>query len=284
MKQGSHPALQAGKVAVITGGASGIGLATAQKLAERGMRVCLADCDEEALADAARSIEDAIAVPTDVSDRDSVQALASAVKSELGPVSVLMNHVGTAGARDPMRDLDRWHFVFQTNLFGTLHGIQAFLPAMVECGEPGVVINTSSKQGITTPPGDTSYNTSKAAVKVLTESLAHQLRNTEGCKVSAHLLIPGFTFSGGVRRHFAGKKPDFAWDCEQVADRLVEGLEADEFYILCEDNETTREMDEKRVYWAAHDLIENRPALSRWHPDWKDRFEAFMAEGPLRKD
>ena len=273
-------AMQPGRVAVITGGASGIGLATARKLAERGMRICLADCDEETLAGAAKSIERALPVLTDVADFASVEALARTVASKLGPVSLLMNHVGTGGARNPMEDLERWHFVIQTNLFGVLHGIQAFLPAMVESGQPGVVINTGSKQGITTPPGDTSYNVSKGTIKVLTEGLSHQLRNTEGCRVSAHLLIPGFTFTGGLRKRLP-ERPASAWEPEQVADRLIQGLEADEFYILCEDNETTREMDEKRIYWAAHDLIENRPALSRWHPDWKERFEAFMAQGKL---
>lgn len=277
-----HPALQPGKAAVITAGANGIGFETGRLLSAQGMRICLADIDEADLARAAAEIPGALAIACDVANQGAVEALAQRVSAELGPVSFLMNNVGTGGARDPMADLAGWHRVFQTNLFGALHGIQAFLPAMVASGKPGVVVNTGSKQGITTPPGDASYNTSKAAIKVMTESLSHQLRNTDGCRVSAHLLVPGFTYGASVARNLR-EKPDAAWYPEQVAQRLVQGLEAGEFYIVCEDNETTREMDEKRMLWAAMDLIENRPALSRWHPDWKERFEAFMAGPPVRK-
>ena len=169
-----------------------------------------------------------------------------------------------------------WARVLGVNLLGVLHGVQAFVPAMADGGEPGVVINTGSKQGITQPPGDTAYNVSKSAVKSLTEGLAHTLRNRTGCRVTAHLLIPGFTYTGMIARRIAAQPPG-AWTPDQVADRLLDGLAAGEFYILCQDNETTREQDEKRILWAAQDLIENRPALSRWHPDWKDAFERFMA-------
>jgi NAD(P)-dependent dehydrogenase (short-subunit alcohol dehydrogenase family) len=272
----NHPALQPGQVAVITGGANGIGLAVARSLAALGMRICLADRDEEALAQAAAAIAGALAVPTDVSDQRSVEALARRARSELGPVSFLMNNAGTGGGGDALADPEGWKRVLDTNLFGNLYGIHAFVPEMVEHGEPGIVVNTGSKQGITTPPGDTAYNVSKAGIKALTEGLAHTLRSKPGCRVSAHLLIPGFTFTGMMRRRLP-EKPPSAWEPEQVADRLLEGLERDEFYILCQDNETTREQDERRILWAAQDIVANRPALSRWHPDWKEQFEAFMA-------
>jgi NAD(P)-dependent dehydrogenase (short-subunit alcohol dehydrogenase family) len=271
----SHPALQPGNVAVITGAAGGIGLASARKLAALGLRLCLADCDQPALAEAANSVDAALAVPTDVSDRASVEALAETVAAKLGPVSILMNNAGTGGGGDALSNAEGWARVLATNLLGVLHGVQAFVPAMAESGAAGIVINTGSKQGITTPPGDTAYNVSKAGIKVLTEGLAHTLRNKEGCRVTAHLLIPGFTYTR-MMHHRMPEKPASAWYPEQVADSLLEGLEAGKFYILCPDNETTREIDEKRVLWAAQDLIENRPALSRWHPDWKDRFDAFM--------
>ena len=85
------------------------------------------------------------------------------------------------------------------NLWGVIHGTQAFVPGMIARGRPGLVINTGSKQGITTPPGNPAYNVSKAGVKVFTEALAHELRKTEGARISAHLLIPGFVFTGLTR-------------------------------------------------------------------------------------
>jgi short-subunit dehydrogenase len=161
-----------------------------------------------------------------------------------------------------------------------LHGVQTFVPEMAESGRPGLVINTGSKQGITTPPGDTSYNVSKAGIKVLTEGLAHSLRNMDGCNVSAHLLVPGFAFTGIMRQRF-DEKPPAPWNPEQVAERLLQGVSCGNFYVICEDNETSEEMDRKRISWAVRDMIENRPALSRWHPDWKESFDEFMAR-PLR--
>jgi NAD(P)-dependent dehydrogenase (short-subunit alcohol dehydrogenase family) len=273
-----HPALAAGKVAVVTGAASGIGLAAARRFAGLGMRVCLADRDQARLADAVSGWTgaDVEAAAVDVSDRASVAALAASVSARFGALSVLMNNAGIAGGGDALSNPDAWGRVLGVNLFGVLHGVQAFVPAMVESGEPGLVINTGSKQGITQPPGDTAYNISKSAVKALTEGLAHTLRNRPGCKVTAHLLIPGFTYTGMIARRIP-ERPPGAWTPEQVVDRLLDGIAANEFYILCQDNETTREQDEKRILWAAQDLIENRPALSRWHPDWKDAFDRFMA-------
>jgi NAD(P)-dependent dehydrogenase (short-subunit alcohol dehydrogenase family) len=274
----SHPALQPGNVAVITGGAGGIGLAAARKLAGLGLRICLADRDEDILREAAASLDGAIAVVTDVSDRSSVEALAREAVSRLGPVSVLMNNAGRGGGGNALSNPEGWEQVLGVNLFGVLYGVQAFVPSMVEAGKPGLVINTGSKQGITTPPGDTAYNVSKAGIKALTEGLAHTLRTTPDCSVTAHLLIPGFTYTRMMEQRIP-EKPATAWYPEQVADRMLEGLERGEFYILCEDNETTRQQDERRMLWAAQDIVENRPALSRWHPDWQGKFESFMASG-----
>ena len=189
---------------------------------------------------------------------------------------MLINNAGVAGGGDALSNPEGWARVLGVNFFGVLYGAQAFVPAMADSGEPGLVINTGSKQGITQPPGDTAYNVSKSAVKALTEGLAHTLRNRPGCRVTAHLLIPGFTYTGMVARHVP-ERPPGAWKPEQVVDRMLEGVAAGEFYILCQDNETTREQDEKRILWAAGDLVENRPALSRWHPEWKDAFERFMS-------
>lgn len=271
-----HSALRPGNVAVITGGASGIGLATARTLAAMGLQLCLVDRDDSALHAAAASLGGAMTAAFDVADRSRFESLADDVAARLGPVSVLMNNAGTGGGGDALSNSDGWTHVIGTNLLGVLHGVQAFVPAMAESGKPGLVINTGSKQGITQPPGDTAYNVSKAGVKALTEGLAHTLRNRPNCRVTAHLLIPGFTYTGMMQRRLP-EKPAAAWDAEQVAERLIDGIARGEFYILCQDNETTREQDEKRILWSAHDIVAGRPALSRWHTEWKDEFDRFMA-------
>ncbi|MET0371387.1 MAG: SDR family NAD(P)-dependent oxidoreductase [Sphingobium sp.] len=271
-----HPALASGRVAVVTGGASGIGLAAARRFAGLGMRVCIAD--RAGLDEAAAILgDDALAVDVDVSDRAAMIAFADRVAAEIGPVAVLMNNAGIGGGGDALTNPDGWDRVLGVNLMGPVHGVQAFVPAMVESGAPGLVINTGSKQGITQPPGDTAYNVSKAGVKALTEGLAHTLRQ-KGGQVSAHLLIPGFTYTGMIARRVA-QQPPGAWTADQVVDRMLEGIVRGDFYILCQDNETTREQDEKRIAWAVGDVIENRPALSRWHPDWADAFARHMADG-----
>lgn len=272
-----HPAIAPGKLAVITGAASGIGLAAARRLAQEGMKLALADTDQEGLMRAHAEIAAvAYSAEFDVSDRKMVETFAAQVTGEHGPVSVLMNNAGVGGGGDPLSNPDGWERVLGVNLMGVLHGVQAFGPAMADSGAPGLIINTGSKQGITTPPGDTAYNVSKAGIKVLTEGLAHALRNRPGCQVTAHLLIPGFTYTGMIARRIP-EKPPAAWTSEQVVEAMFEGLSRGDFYLWCEDNETPRALDEKRIAWNAGDIVENRPALSRWHPDWKDRFERFVA-------
>jgi len=277
-----HPAIAPDHVAVVTGAASGIGLAAAHRFVEAGLRVCLADADADKLRDAQASLgARTIAVATDVADRSSVESLAQTVARELGPVSVLMNNAGVGGGGDALSNAAGWSRVLGVNLFGVLHGVQTFVPAMAERDAPGLVVNTGSKQGITCPPGDTAYNVSKAGVKALTEGLAHTLRNRPNCRVTAHLLIPGFTYTGMIARHVP-QKPPAAWTPEQVVDRMLDGLARGDFYLWCDDNETSRAVDEKRVLWNALDIVENRPALSRWHPEWKERFDAFVAASNLR--
>jgi hypothetical protein len=107
--------------------------------------------------------------------------------------------------------------------------------------------------------------------------LQHELRNTEGCQVNAHLLVPGWTHTGLTARE-GGPKPDGAWWPDQVIDMLIESIEKGDFYIICPDNEVTREVDNKRILWAAGDIVDNRVPLSRWHPEYKDVFAAFLKQ------
>jgi NAD(P)-dependent dehydrogenase (short-subunit alcohol dehydrogenase family) len=271
-----------GRTAVITGGASGIGLAAAIRYARAGMNIVIADRDQAAL-DAARGVLIEIAKPErvlaqacDVSEAAQIDALRDAALGRFGKAHVLMNNAG-AGMNPglPWENPEGWQALLETNLMSVVRGCQAFIPAMLSAGEPGVVINTGSKQGITKPPGNYAYNLSKAGILAYTECLAHALRQIPGGALTAHLLIPGFTFTGMTARS-RPEKPPGAWTPDQVVDFMLDALGRGEFYILCPDNDVTRAMDEKRIQWNADDLIKNRPALSRWHPDFEAAFAQYM--------
>ena len=272
-------------VAVITGGASGIGLAAAMRFARLGMKICIADLDSNRLAEAEARISSVspgaaaniMAAAVDISRIEDVSELETAVRERFGGTDILMNNAGIQPGSETFGPLQDWRRIIGVNLWGVVHGSQIFAPGMIERGRPGLIINTGSKQGITTPPGDPAYNVSKAGVKAFTEALQHELRNTAGSRISAHLLIPGFVFTGLTAKGRT-EKPAGAWTPEQTVDFMIERVEAGDFYILCPDNDVPRRLDERRILWAAGDIVENRPALSRWHPDYAEAFAAFVKD------
>jgi NAD(P)-dependent dehydrogenase (short-subunit alcohol dehydrogenase family) len=276
-----HPAIVKDNVAVITGGASGIGFAAAAAFARNGMKVCIADVDQARLADAATrlsSLTSATHVMTfaiDVSKAESVTELERAVRERFGGTDILMNNAGIQPGSTLFGEPDNWQRIIGVNMWGIINGSRIFAPNMMARGRAGLIINTGSKQGITTPPGDPAYNVSKAGVKAFTEALQHELRNTAGCRITAHLLIPGFVFTNLTAKGRT-EKPAGAWTAEQTVDFMLARLEAGDFYILCPDNDVPRALDEKRMLWAAGDIVENRPPLSRWHPDHADAFAKFV--------
>ncbi|MEK9615839.1 MAG: SDR family NAD(P)-dependent oxidoreductase [bacterium] len=276
----THSAFQPNAVAVITGGASGIGLATAQRLAAMGLRLVIVDVREALLEPAAEQLRqlgapEVMASSTDVSDREALVELETLVAERFGGTDILMNNAGIQPGSSLLDDPENWLRILGVNLGGIVYGTQVFVPRMIERGRPGLVINTGSKQGITTPPGDPAYNVSKSGVKTFTEALAHELRNTEGHQLTAHLLIPGFVFTD-LTRGSRTEKPAGAWTPEQTAEFLFQSVERGDFYILCPDNDVSRELDEKRMAWAIGDIIENRPPLSRWHPDYAESFNLYI--------
>ena len=280
-----HPAIASGNVAVITGGASGIGLAAAMRFAKAGMKVCIADIGAERLKAAETKLSSAapggsagvMAVSVDVSEIAQVRDLEGTVQKRFGGTDILMNNAGIQPGSQMFGPAENWQRILGVNLWGVINGTQVFAPHMIERGRPGLIINTGSKQGITTPPGDPAYNVSKAGVKAFTEALQHELRGLDS-KISAHLLIPGFVFTGLTSRGRT-EKPAAAWTAEQTVDFMIEKLEAGDFYILCPDNDVSRQLDERRILWAAGDIVENRPPLSRWHKDYAEAFAAFVKKG-----
>ncbi len=272
-----------GGVAVITGGASGIGRAAARRAAAAGMFVVLVDVNGEKLkrtaAELAQTIgeERVLTSTADVADPQAMLALAETVQARRGSPTLLMNNAaafvsgGAGGILDPV---ENWQRLFAVNVLGIVNGVQAFLPSMLAAGRPSVIVNTGSKQGLTNPPGNPAYNSTKAAVNAYSQNLARDLRERADSQVSAHLLIPGWTTTGDAE-HRPG-----AWLPEQVIEHMENAIERDAFFILCPDDDTPNETDHRRILWNAMDIIENRPALSRWHKDYKDKFAEFM-KAPL---
>lgn len=270
---GLENTIQSQNTVVVTGAALGIGRSAVLYFASHGMNVCLLDVASADLEETRKLVEErhpkgasgVYSSVLDVSDEAAFGAVRDEILERFGSVSVLMNNAASRGGRGWEASHADWRVAFEVNFWGVINGVNAFLPAMLEDGKPGFVINVGSKQGITNPPGHPIYNVSKSALKTYTELLQHELRNKEGCQISAHLLVPGWTTTG-KNDHKPG-----AWLPEQVINRMMDGLEKGGFYIVCPDEEVTEDMDRKRILWGAQDVTENRPPLSRWHRDWSEK-------------
>ena len=246
------------RTAVITGGASGIGLATAERLGREGMNLVIADIEERVLVnEVARLRADgfpAVGVVTDTADYDSVKALAARVADEFGDVHFLFNNAGVGGGGPMLEpdDMDMWHWTLGVNLYGVVHGIKAFGPAMVAHGHECHVVNTASMAGLLPTPGLGVYTASKYAVVAMSETLALETADTN---LGVSVLCPGFVRTGiaesdrNLPEHMVEQLEEPTAEQEMmravvrdlvaggiapatVAERIVEAVRRDRFYIL----------------------------------------------------
>jgi len=274
----------ANKTALITGGASGIGLAVAQLCRKHAMRLILVDNNVDNLAKAKdtlsdNQLEDIETYQVDVSNPDHWKDLKDKVQKKFGGVDFLMLNAGI-GAKGSWGDTSYFQKIFNTNLFGVVHGLNTFVPDIHSDNKPEAIVITGSKQGITNPPGNCAYNASKSAVKTLAEHLSYDLKGT---KTSVHLLVPGWTFTGlsGGGPGSAKEKPAGAWTPSQVADYLYEKMKEGKFYVICPDNDVTPDMDKKRMLWSVGDIVNERQPLSRWREEYKDEAAKWMEQQKL---
>ena len=234
-----------GRVAVVTGAASGIGLALSERFAAEGMPVVMADVDPARLEEAAAGVgDDAVGVPTDAASWDSVEALADQAFERFGAVHVLCNNAGVTRPGPAWElTLDEWRWVLGVNLDGVFHGIKAFLPRMIEQGEPGHVVNTASISGLLPYYGVAAYAASKYAAVGFSETLALDLREL-GAPIGVSVLCPGPTETQ-FRVHSralnpAGAEPTHTDDyagvvripTADVADMVVAAIRRDRFWIM----------------------------------------------------
>jgi NAD(P)-dependent dehydrogenase (short-subunit alcohol dehydrogenase family) len=244
------------KVAVVTGAASGIGLALATRFAGAGMKVVMADVEEGRLHEAVRSVAspgvEVVGVPTDVSDEASVQALAATAIGRFGSVHLLCNNAGVAARSDPwFGPLSAWEWVFGVNLWGVIHGVRAFLPHMASQPE-GHIVNTASMAGLLPGVGPV-YDATKHAVVAITEDLYRTAR-LAGLPIGVSVLCPGWVRTGIIDadRNWPdrlGERPpespesavttpivrrviDEGTTPAAVADMVADAVEADRFWVF----------------------------------------------------
>ncbi|MGB8862210.1 MAG: SDR family NAD(P)-dependent oxidoreductase [Ilumatobacteraceae bacterium] len=247
-----------GKVAVITGGGSGIGRALAHAFAAQGMKVVLADVNEVSMraveAELAEGGTEVLPVVCDTSLEAEVHALAQATLDRFGAAHVLCNNAGVAGKTDPWSGpMSSWEWVVGINLYGVVHGIRAFLPIMQDQGE-GHIVNTASMAGLVALPGAAAYNATKTAVVALTEGLFLEMRGS-GSPVGVSVLCPGFVKTNLVTSQQwqprLGPEPtgpvnsigqliqtmledgvENGVDPAGIADQVVDAIRTDRFWIL----------------------------------------------------
>ncbi|BFZ55045.1 hypothetical protein PYCC9005_002083 [Savitreella phatthalungensis] len=323
-----------GRVALITGGASGVGLACAKLCHQAGMSVVLADRDSDLLQSAVKSFstrDDSARVVTlsaDLAQHNHWNVVRQTIVEEFvsrgTPLTVFFNNAGISGSSDAAQrfslgDLSKeaasafdikgpaaeedesctmqnWQQVLDVNFWAQKRGLEIIVPLMLAsmtaagADVRGAIICTGSKQGITCPPGNAAYNVSKAAVKMTTEHAAWELRqvaaekshrwSSAAANLSVHLLVPGWTWTGltKVMAPAGSEKPDGCWSAEQVADYMAPRVEKAEFYIICPDGSVTEQLDNARMAYTVGDITSRRPALSRWHEDYKQTFDDFVAK------
>lgn len=196
MSKRMNEILAPGRVAVVTGAAKGVGAAAATAFASRGMRLSLLDNDAEALEVFKATLDtDAIAIAGDVSDEQALTRLRDETIDRFGDVGILMNNAGIIKGAGPWDAPSSWTRQLQVNLLGILAAHHLFVPYLIGSARPSAVVNLGSKEGFTTPPGNAAYSVAKAGVKVLTEQLSHELLTATEGRVSAHLLVPGYTWT-----------------------------------------------------------------------------------------
>lgn len=277
------------RVAVITGAGAGIGAAAAKYFSEHGMKIVLFDKDEIAVNKVANMLRtENLVVVGDVAKSADLQRLYDKTFDSFDEVALVFNNAAITEKGMPWDGKAVWSKIIDTNFLSIVEVQHLFLPKMLKQNQESAIVNLGSKEGITTPPGNAAYSVTKAAIKVLTEQLQHELRNMSGHKVSSHLLVPGYTWTpmNFPDSNFDDQnlKPDSPWSPEEVLRYFHERFENGDFYIICLDNEVTKDMDDRRMRWAMDDIINNRSALSRWDKKYKAEFDEWMRLGPLEQE
>ena len=267
-----------GKNALITGAASGVGLAVAKLCASHGMNLHLVDNNSSALTEAKNGITTKGTLEThtlDVASLDDWSSLKSTLDKSNTKLDFLHLNAGI-GAKGDWTDSSYFHKIFDVNFFGVINGINTFVPHFQNnSSDAKAIVVTGSKQGITNPPGNPAYNASKSALKSITEHLSFDLAKSSP-KTSVHLLVPGWTFTGLTGGGSTKAKPDGAWSAEQVADFLYKKMGEGKFYVMCPDNDVDWETDRKRMMWTMGDVVYERQPQSRWRDGFKEEATKTM--------
>jgi NAD(P)-dependent dehydrogenase (short-subunit alcohol dehydrogenase family) len=272
-----------GKVAVITGAASGIGRALAERFAAEGMKLVLADVEDKALIETVEAIKktgaSVVAVPTDVSQAAAVEALAARTLEAFGAVHVVCNNAGVGlGGVSWEYELSTWEWIIGVNLWGAIHGLRTFVPLLLRQGE-GHIVNTASIAGVVTMPGLTPYCSTKHAVVALSECLHHELSQVSGAggaRVGVSVLCPGAVKTRIVDcernrpRHLRGSRPPTP--SEQAIDRAIRDSNEGAMEPAEVAEKTLQAIREERFYVFTHPEIKS---------EFRRRFDELLEEkGP----